>query len=157
MTGPLFAANAQTGLIASIKYEGEPVERKMVEQLNGKFQNWTRNMPPVESIQIDGEFHAEQAGFYQMAISTKGKINIAIDDRQFSKAAPEGKYGLIYIPISLGQGWHRISIKPHPSGMDRLTLLLSGGQVPAILGGNQVRNSMLPEEPVDKPSDSKQE
>ena len=142
-------------LIATIKYEDGTTEQKRVEQLNGKFKRWTRNMPPVESVQIEGEFRVEKTGFYQVVISTRGKIDLTIDDMLLSKTAPEKKCGLIYIPISLDQGWHRISIKPSSGGMDKLSLLLSGGQAPALLGGESIRNSILPEKSVDMHTDSK--
>ncbi len=132
------------GLVASIKYTGEPTEYKLVQQLNGNFQNLTKDKTTLESVQIDGEFRVETAGFYQIVIDTKGKIEVSINGKMFKKNAPERKHGTVYVPVSLQQGWHRISIKPHPSGMDGLTLLLSGGQAPTILGGDQVRNNILP-------------
>jgi len=133
-------------LAANIKYVGQPVEEKIVKQLDGRFSGWTKKMPPIESIHIKGEFQVKKTGFYQIVISTKGMVSVEIDNILYSKAAPEKKYGLVYIPISLGQGWHSISIKPSQKGMDKLTLLLSGDQEPTLLGGEMVRNNTLQEE-----------
>ncbi len=145
------------GLVASIKYTGKPVEQIKVEQLDGRFRSWIKDKPVVESVQIGGEFQAKNTGFYQILINTKGKIKVAIDGKVFERNAPEQKYGMVYIPVSLQKGWHSISINPNTSGIEQLSLLLSGGQAPAILGGDQVRNSVLPEEHVAKPAESKQE
>ncbi len=134
------------GLVAAIKYKDRTTEQKRVKQLNGRVKILSRNTPPVESIQIDGEFQVERTGFYQVIISTRGKIDLTIDEMQFSMATPKKKYGLIYVPISLDQGWHRISIKPSLIGMGKLTMLLSGGQAPALLAGDRIRNNIPLEE-----------
>ncbi len=131
------------GLVASIKYAGKSPEQTRVEQLDGRFRSWTKDKPAIESIQIDGEFQAITEGFYQMTIRTKGEIRITIDDKTFEKSAPEQTYGLIYVPVFLQKGWHRILIKPSTTGIEQLSILLSGGQAPTILGGNEIRNNML--------------
>ncbi len=133
------------GLVASIKYANEPVKQVKVEQLAGKFTAWTRDKPAIESVRIDGEFLVESTGFYQITISTKGTIKIAIDENVYEAAAPEQSYGLVYIPVSLGKGWHRISIQPGTGGIERLSLLLSGQQAPTVLGDDMVHNRILTE------------
>lgn len=132
------------GLVLSIKYANQPIKHIKVEQLDGRFRHWTRDKSVIESVKIDGEFQVKIDGFYQITIRTKGKISVGIDDRVIEKSAPEHTYGVVYIPVSLQKGWHSISISPKPSGIKQLNVLLSGVQAPAILGGKDIRNNLLP-------------
>jgi hypothetical protein len=131
------------GLVSSIKYVDQTFEQKRINRLDGQLINLARKGTPVESIKIEGEFKVDHSGFYQIVASTKGEIELVINSVKFRKVAPNNKYGLVYIPISLSSGWHRISINPSPEGLEKLTLLLSGSQAPVLLGGDEVRNTIL--------------
>jgi hypothetical protein len=96
----------------------------------------------LEKIRIEGQIRVDQSGFHQIIIRTKGKIIITVDGKEYQRNAPESEYGLVYLPIFLEQGWHDLSIQPSPDGMKKLTVLLSGDQVPMIVGGKQVRHNI---------------
>ncbi len=131
------------GLTATLQYKGQNIEYRKIENLDGRFRAWTRKKPPLEKILIQGQFRVDSSGFYQMTINAREKFLILVDEQVFSTDAPTKQYGLVYVPLFLEKGWHSLSIEPSPKGLEKLTILLSGGQTPMILGGNKVRNSKV--------------
>ena len=129
----------EPGLLATFQYKNAVNEFKKIDNLNGQYKNLVKKNLTLEKIRIDGQFNVTQSGFHQMTVRTKGKINIIVDGQRYQRDAPKDEYGLVYIPMFLDVGWHDISIKPAPEGFEKLTVLLSGNQVPMILGGKQVR------------------
>ena len=142
------ALNGETpgepGFLATLQYENAGKEYRKLEKLDGRYENLIDEKALPEDIQIDGHFRVDESGFYQITISTKGEITISVDGQLYLRGAPTKEYGLVYIPVFLDKGWHEISMQPTPGGMRKLTVLLSGGQVPVILGGKQVRHTREP-------------
>ena len=133
--------SGEPGLLATLQYKNSVKEIKKILNLNGQYTNLVNEKLSLEKIQIDGQFRVNQSGFHQITIRTKGKIKINIDGQTHQSDASTEEYSLVYIPIFLAEGWHNIAIQPSPDGMEKLTVLLSGNQVPMILGGKQVRHN----------------
>ena len=122
-----------------MQYKDTGIKFRKIEILDGRYKKLINKKERLEKVRIDGQFRVNQSGFHQMTIRTKGKIKISVDDQMYQRDAPAGEYGLLYIPIFLDKGWHSISIQPSPDGVGKLTVLLSGDQVPMIQGRKQVR------------------
>jgi len=131
--------SGETGLLATLEYKNAGNEFQKIEKLDGRYKNLINEKLPPEKIQINGQFRVNQSGFHQITISTKNEITISVDGQKYQREAPVNEYGLVYFPLFLARGWHNISIQPSPEGMEKLIVLLSGNQVPGILGGKQVR------------------
>ena len=128
------------GLLATMHYKNGSSEVHKIVELDGQFNNLFDEKAVLEKIRIEGQIRVNQSGFHQLTIRTKGKIIITVDGKNYQRNAPANEYGLVYLPMFLEQGWHDLSIQPSPDGMEKLTVLLSGDQVPMILGGKQVRH-----------------
>ena len=131
--------SGEPGLLATLQYKGTGIEFRKIENLDGRYNKLINKKALLENIQIDGQFRVDQSGFHQLTISTKNEITISVDGQRYQREAPMKEYGLVYLPLFLARGWHNISIQPSPRGMEKLTVLLSGNQVPMILGGKQIR------------------
>ena len=130
-----------SGLLATIQYKNGGNEVQKIDKLDGQYKNLLDKKKELKTIRIDGQFRVNQSGFHQMTIHTKGKILLYIDGQMYQRDAPESEYGLVYIPLFLDKGWHSIFIQPSPEGLEKLSILLSGNQLPVILGRKQVRYS----------------
>ena len=131
--------SGEPGLLATLQYKGTGIEFRKIENLDGRYNKLINKKALLENVQIDGQFNVDQSGFHQLTISTKNEITISVDGQRYQRDAPVNEYGLVYFPLFLARGWHNISIQPSPNGMGKLTVLLSGNQVPIILGGKQIR------------------
>ena len=131
--------SGETGLLVTLQYKNGGKEVQKIEKLDGQYKNLVDKKKALETIRIDGQFRVNQSGFHQMAISTKGKILLYIDGQMYQRDVPGSEYGLVYIALFLDKGWHSISIKPSLNGMEKLTIILSGGQIPGVLGGKHTR------------------
>lgn len=131
--------SGEPGLLATLQYKNAGNEFQKIEKLDGRYKNLINKKLPLEKIQINGQFRVNQSGFHQLTISTKNQITITVDGQRYQREAPMKEYSLVYLPLFLKKGWHDISIQPSPEGMEKLTVLLSGNQVPMILGGKHVR------------------
>ena len=131
--------SGEPGLLATLQYKDAGIEYQKIEKLDGQYNKLINKKALLENVQIDGQFRVEESGFHQMTVHTKGKIKISVDGQSYQREAPMKEYGLVYVPMFLAKGWHSISIQPSPEGMGKLTVLLSGNQVPMILRGKQIR------------------
>ena len=131
--------SGEPGLRATLQYKNAGNEFQKIKSLDGRYKNLINEELTLEKIQINGQFRVDQSGFHQLTISTKNEITVSVDGQIYQREAPVKEYGLVYLPLFLARGWHSISIQPSPDGMEKLTVLLSGNQVPGILGGKQVR------------------
>ncbi|GBE45154.1 hypothetical protein BMS3Bbin11_00234 [bacterium BMS3Bbin11] len=131
--------SGEPGLLATLQYKGTGIEFRKIENLDGRYNKLINKKALLENVQINGQFRVDQSGFHQLTISTKNEITISVDGQRYQREAPMKEYGLVYLPLFLARGWHNISIQPSPRGMEKLTVLLSGNQVPMILGGKQIR------------------
>jgi len=93
----------------------------------------------LERVTLLGEFKIDSRGFHQLAIHTRGTIVILVDEQKFELEAPTDRYGMVYLPLFLEGGWHRLEIRPSPRGFPKLQLVLGGMRPPMTLGGKWLR------------------
>jgi len=115
-------------------------ERQTLKALNGRLEQTLPANPTLEGVGILGQFRTDTRGFHQLAIRTRGKIEIGVDEQRFERNAPADEYGMVYVPLFLERGWHRLEIRPSPEGIDKLQVILGGEAPPAILGGKRLRS-----------------
>ena len=135
--------SGEPGLQATIRYKNAGIEIRKIKKLNGKYKNLVNEKLTLEKIKIAGQFYVNQSGFHQMTVKTKSTIIIIVDGQIYQRDATMEEYGLVYLPLFLDKGWHSIAIQPSPDGMEKLQFLLSGGQIPTILGGKQLRYNKI--------------
>ncbi len=126
----------ETGKLAHVQ--------KTIKRINGKFRG--KEEKPELAL-LTGQFRTNARGFYQLAIHTRGRIEVKVDERKFEREAPTERYGMVYLPLFLERGWHRLEIRPSPEGLENLRIILGGEEPPAVLGGNRLRS----QKPATKP------
>jgi len=143
------AGGHRKGLTAVLSYsDGQGHlhhEQQTVAALDGRLGHLLKKDMKLERVTLSGRFRVEQGGFQQLSIHTRGEIEVRVDGRSFRKRAPDDRYGMIYLPLFLEKGWHRLEIRPDPRGLERLQVVLAGESVPAVLGGGRVRTLQMGE------------
>ncbi len=138
---------SQEGLLARVITSNEKgdlqIKKKKVPALNGKLKWLVSKGDKLEQVTFSGQFLVDTRGFHQLAIHTRGTIEIEVDDRKFQRTVPGNDYGMVYVPLFLAKGWHNLQLHPQPSGVEKLEVVLAGEQTPTILGGKRTRSSKL--------------
>ncbi len=135
----------QKGLTALLVYSDDHGrlhhEKRVLSALDGRLGDLLKKNMKLERIALIGWFQVKRSGFHQLAIHTQGAIEVLVDGRSHHKTAPEDHYGMVYLPLFLEKGWHRLEIRPHPQGVERLKVVLSGESIPTVLGHGRIRTT----------------
>lgn len=129
----------QTGLELTLGHFDESdriITRRVIKRLDHKIHEPGKT---PELVLLTGQFQTRQRGFYQLAIRTCGSLEVWVDEQHFKREAPEKDFGMIYLPLFLERGWHRLEIRLSPDGRKSFQALLGGRELPVVLGGNRLR------------------
>jgi tetratricopeptide (TPR) repeat protein len=107
-------------------------------QLDEKLRELRKKRIKVRQMKLDGYIHVAEAGFYQLAVKTGGRISISLNDRVLLEEQLSLDGSEAFLPVSLTQGWYKLGIDLTVSGPALLKVVLAGDQVPVTLLGSSL-------------------
>jgi tetratricopeptide (TPR) repeat protein len=116
----------------------------VIKSLNGRFKELRKYEETVASLRLAGEFKVGKSGFYQLALATRGRLNVKIDGHSKIDSEISGQDQQAFIALNLDAGWHRIDIELVPEGRPSLNARLSGEEVAIMLAGERLRHRIEP-------------
>ncbi len=112
----------------------------VLTSLDGRLGELGKESTDVEYIRLTGQVHLPKTGFYQFIVNSRGKIRVAIGDRNFDERRLDQHTRELFLPLSLEAGWHDLSIELFPAGRPRLKVVVAGEQVADVLHAKILRH-----------------
>ena len=110
----------------------------VIKQLDGPLKELRKNKLNAEQLELNGFFHVSEAGFYQLAVKTSGRIRLSVNDEMLLDKRLTGQEDEAFLPMSLNPGWYKLGIDLAISGRPYLKVVFAGDQTPLTLAGNSL-------------------
>jgi len=137
-------ASYEVGLQAVMHDQADKDHILVINSLNGRFEELRKDEETVASLHLAGEFNVRRSGFYQLALTTQGRLRVKIDGQSKIDNEIAGQDEQVFIPLNLDAGWHSLDIVFTPKGQPSLKARLSGEEVAVILAGDRLRHRISP-------------
>ena len=125
--------------LSAIVYDKEGNARHLVvDQLDGPIKELRKKRLNARQLRLDGYFHVDKPGFYQLALKANGRLSVSVNDRMLLDKRASSHEGEAFLPISMEPGWYKLGIDLVISGRPFLKTVLAGDQDPETLGGKTV-------------------
>jgi hypothetical protein len=109
----------------------------VVEKTNER--DWlAKRVKPGQDFRLEGYFEVASADMYQFQVRTSAEVEILVDSRPLSRPARDR---LEYLPVSLGAGLHKLTVKGLARENPALELLF-GGPGARSVGSDRFRHRL---------------
>ncbi|MCK5506715.1 MAG: hypothetical protein KAJ10_16235, partial [Thermodesulfovibrionia bacterium] len=132
--------SSKHGLEGVVKYKSGRNREIVIKKLNGRLKELGKDKKGVSFIRVEGEFNVKETGFYQLVVSTTGKIHIEVDYSVILDDELDKDDGDRFLPLSLESGWHSLKLELIPKGPPRIRVVMNGEQVAELLEGDMLRH-----------------
>lgn len=97
--------------------------------------------PEPARLTLEGEIEVPADGFYQLVLTSRGKVSLTWNEQAALDRAEAGPTRLAFGAAQLKAGWNPIRLVLEPDGAPQLSALLSGAQVAAPLTPAALRHT----------------
>lgn len=138
--GRVDESETRAGLRALVSTMDGGERELVVKNLDGDLREFAKEKAGIGSIRLDGEVRIHTSGFYQFTVTGRGRLRITLNDRDYGAHHLTAEDSEVFLPLSLGQGWHRLSMEWFPEGRPRLKMVVAGDRVAEVLNEKILRH-----------------
>jgi hypothetical protein len=127
------------GLLALVDDDQGGVRELRIDKLGGRLKALEHGGPPPARIRLRGYLKVEQSGTYQLALRSKGRLQLRLHDQLFLDKRMSPGDVESFVALGLEAGWHPLEIVLQPDGRKpSLRVVLAGQTAPALLAGSNL-------------------
>jgi tetratricopeptide (TPR) repeat protein len=133
-------SESRAGLRALVNMMDGGKRELVVKTLDGHLREFAKENTGIESLRLQGDLRIQTSGFYQFTVNSRGRLRIRINDRDFGGHHLTDQNSEVFLPLSLDEGWHRLSMELVPEGSPHVKVVVAGDQVAAVLNEKMLRH-----------------
>jgi tetratricopeptide (TPR) repeat protein len=126
------------GLLATVEDTSGKKHVMVLQQLDGKLGTLRKKRLKVKHLTLEGYLQIDETGFYQLNIRGRGSLNLYLNEQPVLTKFLLKKENNVYIPLSLAQGKHKLTMELEVFRQPELKAVLTGDAIPAILSDNRL-------------------
>jgi hypothetical protein len=127
------------GLLALVRDDQGGVRELPSDELDGRLKALERAKPPPASIRFHGYLKVDEPGTYQLALRTRGRLQLRLHERSLLDAQMQPGDAEAFVAVGLEAGWHPLEIELEPGGRKpSLRVVLAGQTEPVLLSASNL-------------------